>query len=304
MEKIFGSTVGGAILILLLVLVLILLIFTFRLAQELNAMNRRYRSLLKGKKSREAIREAAKEIMTDEVMKNTRSAAEETAAQVAAKTVEETLSLAEAAGTPSGAASDEADESKGRSDSDGAGGTGTGTRKTVRTESSGISRRKSTKRPKGSSKSGGSAKSGSAISRMAGTVRKAADTGGKTAGNEKSAADILRSSGFQKTLDSLKENESDISEQIRALGSRYSHTLCKYGIVKYDAFDDVGGKLSFALAVLDSENSGFVLDAIHSRDNCFLYLKEIVRGESYIMLSEEEIEALKQAAEGHDEDIA
>ena len=302
MEKIFGSTVGGAILILLLVLVLILLIFTFRLAQELNAMNRRYRSLLKGKKSREAIREAAKEIMTDEVMKNTRSAAEETAAQVAAKTVEETLSLAESAGTPSGAASDEADESKDRSDSDGAG--STGIKKTVRTESSGISRRKSTKRPKGSSKSGGNAKGGSAISRMAGTVRKAADTGGKTAGNEKSAADILRSSGFQKTLDSLKENESDISEQIRTLGSRYSHTLCKYGIVKYDAFDDVGGKLSFALAVLDSENSGFVLDAIHSRDNCFLYLKEIVRGESYIMLSEEEIEALKQAAEGHDEDIA
>ena len=69
----------------------------------------------------------------------------------------------------------------------------------------------------------------------------------------------------------------------------------KVGIVKYDAFDDVGGKMSFALAMLDKENTGFILNAIHSRDNCFLYLKEIVKGESYIMLSTEEIDALRQA---------
>ena len=75
----------------------------------------------------------------------------------------------------------------------------------------------------------------------------------------------------------------------------------KYGIVKYDAFDDVGGKLSFALAMLDSNNSGFILDAIHSRDNCFLYLKEIVNGESYIMLSDEEIRALKEAVNDYEE---
>ena len=73
------------------------------------------------------------------------------------------------------------------------------------------------------------------------------------------------------------------------------NTLNKYGIVKYDAFDDVGGKMSFALAMLDKENTGFILNAIHSRDNCFLYLKEIVKGESYIMLSAEEIDALRQA---------
>ena len=57
----------------------------------------------------------------------------------------------------------------------------------------------------------------------------------------------------------------------------------------------VGGKMSFALAMLDKENTGFILNAIHSRDNCFLYLKEIVKGESYIMLSAEEIDALRQA---------
>ena len=81
----------------------------------------------------------------------------------------------------------------------------------------------------------------------------------------------------------------------------FDSTLTHYGIVKYDAFDDVGGKLSFVLAMLDDRNTGFVLDAIHSRDNCFVYLKEIVNGESYIMLSEEEMQALRMAA-GSDEE--
>lgn len=88
---------------------------------------------------------------------------------------------------------------------------------------------------------------------------------------------------------------------IDTLTRQYNGTLNKYGIVKYDAFDDVGGKLSFALAMLDSNNSGFILDAIHSRDNCFLYLKEIVNGESYIMLSDEEIRALKEAVNDYEE---
>ena len=72
-------------------------------------------------------------------------------------------------------------------------------------------------------------------------------------------------------------------------------------IVKYDAFKDVGGKLSFALAMLDKENSGFVLNAIHSREGCYTYVKEIVKGESYIVLGEEEKEALRQAVNAHND---
>ena len=61
--------------------------------------------------------------------------------------------------------------------------------------------------------------------------------------------------------------------------------------------------MSFVLACLDRSNTGYILNAIHSRDNCFLYLKEIVNGESYIMLSDEEIEALRRAVNSHlDED--
>ena len=98
-------------------------------------------------------------------------------------------------------------------------------------------------------------------------------------------------SGSRK-LDKLEQDRMKLTKKNLAdLKKIQGMTLNKYGIVKYDAFDDVGGKMSFALAMLDKENTGFILNAIHSRDNCFLYLKEIVKGESYIMLSTEEIDA-------------
>ena len=51
----------------------------------------------------------------------------------------------------------------------------------------------------------------------------------------------------------------------------------KYGVEKYDAFDDVGGKLSFALALLDKENTGLILNAVTQPGQLFLYMKEIVK---------------------------
>ena len=106
-----------------------------------------------------------------------------------------------------------------------------------------------------------------------------------------------------KKIDRLERLSLDNQYDIDQLKKQYGKTLTKYGMVKYDAFDDVGGKLSFALAMLDSENTGFMLDAIHSRDNCFFYLKEIVKGESYVMLSEEEVGALKIAINSLEEEI-
>ena len=69
----------------------------------------------------------------------------------------------------------------------------------------------------------------------------------------------------------------------------------KVGILKYDAFQEMGGKLSFALTLLDGNNSGYIINSMHSREGCYNYIKEIVKGESYIELSEEEAESLDQA---------
>lgn len=96
-------------------------------------------------------------------------------------------------------------------------------------------------------------------------------------------------------IDRLYEAKEDHEHDINFLKKNFGLIFSKYGVEKYDAFDDVGGKLSFALALLDKDNSGLIMNAVHSRDNCFLYLKEIVKGESYVMLSQEEVEALRKA---------
>ncbi len=96
-------------------------------------------------------------------------------------------------------------------------------------------------------------------------------------------------------LDELTDRLRIQKSEIAALRQKERQNFTKYGIVKYDAFEDVGGKLSFVLALLNDEDTGLVLNAIHSKDNCYLYLKEIVNGESYIMLSDEEIDALQSA---------
>ena len=88
-----------------------------------------------------------------------------------------------------------------------------------------------------------------------------------------------------------KQNRQDIKEINKKLVNTYN----KVGIVKYDAFNEMGGKLSFSLAMLDGNDSGWVINAMHSREGCYTYVKEIVKGESFVELAEEEAEALDKA---------
>ena len=75
-------------------------------------------------------------------------------------------------------------------------------------------------------------------------------------------------------------------------------TFQKIGLVKYDALNEMGGKLSFALALLNETNDGFVMNAMHTREGCYTYIKEIIDGNSVIVLAEEEREALDMAKKG------
>lgn len=96
-------------------------------------------------------------------------------------------------------------------------------------------------------------------------------------------------------VDKLTELSKIQNDEIHRIKEVQKRSANKIGIVKYDAFPDVGGRLSFALAMLDENDSGFVLNTIHGRDGCYTYIKEIVKGESYIVLGPEEKEALRQA---------
>jgi len=88
-----------------------------------------------------------------------------------------------------------------------------------------------------------------------------------------------------------KQNRAEIRKIYRRIEKNYQ----KQGIIKYDAFHEMGGNLSFALALLDAHNNGWIINAMHSREGCYTYIKEILNGESYIELSEEEAQALDKA---------
>lgn len=96
-----------------------------------------------------------------------------------------------------------------------------------------------------------------------------------------------------------KQNRQDVKDIYRKMEKDFK----KVGIVKYDAFNEMGGKLSFALAMLDGNNSGWVINAMHSREGCYTYIKEIINGESYIELAEEERQCLEKAIYQEEYDI-
>lgn len=98
-------------------------------------------------------------------------------------------------------------------------------------------------------------------------------------------------------IDSLVEANATNEKNIKKVVNNMKFTFQKVGLVKYDAFNEMGGKLSFSLALLNASNDGFVLNAVHSREGCYTYIKEIIDGNSIIVLAQEEQEALNMAME-------
>ena len=90
----------------------------------------------------------------------------------------------------------------------------------------------------------------------------------------------------------LKNNVDKNKKDIRVLYKNMEKTFQKLGIVKYDAFNQMGGQLSFSLALLDENNNGFIINSVHSTEGCYSYTKEIKNGVSAISLGNEEAEAL------------
>ena len=112
---------------------------------------------------------------------------------------------------------------------------------------------------------------------------------------------------MEELLELLKENNKkvekveiqnkELSICLDKLNFKANKCLQKVGFVRYNAFKDTGSELSFALAILDNNDTGIVLNGIYSRETSNIYAKSIINGKSEYRLSEEEIKALKEAIE-------
>ena len=93
----------------------------------------------------------------------------------------------------------------------------------------------------------------------------------------------------------LEDEDGQNKEAIRVLNRMMRASFQKYGVIHYNAFKGMGGALSFALAVLDYTNSGYIINSVHSREGCHVYVKTVDCGKTDILLGTEEQQALELA---------
>lgn len=93
-------------------------------------------------------------------------------------------------------------------------------------------------------------------------------------------------------MKAFKVSTDQNTKDIHVLYKDMEHTFQKLGVVKYDAFQQMGGKLSYSLALLDGKNNGFIINSVHSSEGCYSYTKEVKNAASSISLGAEEEEAL------------
>ena len=96
-------------------------------------------------------------------------------------------------------------------------------------------------------------------------------------------------------IEELQDADESNKEAMRLMNRNIRSSFQKFGIVHYDAFEGMGGKMSFAMTMLDYTNSGIVLNCMHAREGCFLYVKEVDAGSTDTPLGAEEKESLERA---------
>ena len=97
-------------------------------------------------------------------------------------------------------------------------------------------------------------------------------------------------SSIQNLIEALQANQSE-------QGKKLEKCFQKAGVVRFNAFEDVGGEQSFSLALLDSDDNGLVVSSLYGRQDSRLYVKKIANGESDRAVSEEERKAIEKTAE-------
>ena len=102
---------------------------------------------------------------------------------------------------------------------------------------------------------------------------------------------------YMEKVNGIDAKYGDLVNIVRDMNANIEHCTQKIGIIRYNPFDEMGGNLCFAVALLDADDNGVVLNGIHTRTGSFTYAKPIERGVSTYVLSAEEIQAIDKAKE-------
>ena len=100
---------------------------------------------------------------------------------------------------------------------------------------------------------------------------------------------------LQGRIDDLHRAVDEVAGGLGRVDRRVDGAVAKTSIVRYDAFEGLGGQQSASIALLDSGRTGVVVTAIQGRDHARIYVKELDRGRAPIALSPEETEAVERA---------
>jgi uncharacterized protein DUF4446 len=127
--------------------------------------------------------------------------------------------------------------------------------------------------------------------------RAAAKRGSRMPG---SAGDLLAATldGQGRTLDRVEAAIRQLAGEITRLDGQQQLAVQHVSVVRFDAFDDMGGRLSFSAAILDARGDGMVITGINGRQDTRVYAKPVRRGTSPHNLSDEEELAIREALAG------
>jgi hypothetical protein len=109
---------------------------------------------------------------------------------------------------------------------------------------------------------------------------------------------VLRSADLRRRVTALEDHRPAGDADLAALRTALGEALRHVAVVRYDAFGDLGGRLSFSAAVVDDRGDGLVISSIHARGESRTYAKGVVGGASDATLTPEEQQALAAARTG------
>lgn len=102
---------------------------------------------------------------------------------------------------------------------------------------------------------------------------------------------------LKKECQGLKEELKEEKHKLNRFMRKEQRAIKKVKLIKYNAFETQGGNVSYALALLNEENTGVIINSIHSTDFSFSYAKEVLKGRVNQVLSKEEESVLQKAIE-------